>query len=421
MTATGYELPRLRPEVVLGPALRSGPDVVHHMKDPATGAYYRIGRREHFIMRRMDGAHTLQDIGREYSEEFGLRLGDDSWQQMFTLLGRRQLLDGYADETALNSLKAATEAKRVSPASWHQKRWVLLRPDDVCATLARFLAFAFRRPFVVPGLLIAIALQVYIWFHAPALASDASHRTWWPVTVPASLALLFVITAMHELAHGVACKHFGGEVNEIGLRWRFPMMDAYCRTDDIVLFHRRSARVATAFAGVFVTMLSLAPVVLVWQLSSDWPVVHSVAAGLILFGSFGAVGNLAPFLQLDGYAMLGHALNMADLRRECLAFWRLRLGKRTPERAKRLASYPDRDRRIYSVYGVATVIVLASAYVCLTCFWYVSLHRWVGSGVAVSILAAETVLVAWLLGFAARTRATKAALAKADLAGTARG
>ncbi len=409
MTATGYELPRLRPGIVLGPALRSGPDVVHHLKDPATGTYYRVGQREHFIMRRMDGAHTLEDINREYVEQYGRRLGDDSWRQMFTLLGQRQLLDGFAEEAALARLKASTEAKRASRSSWAQRRWVLLRPDEVCAVLARVFAFGFRRAFVVPALLLAIALQVFIWSHASLLASDASHRTWWPVTVPASLLLLSLITALHELAHGVACKHFGGEVNEIGLRWRFPMMDAYCRTDDIVLFHRRSARVATAFAGVFVTMLALAPILVLWAVTPGWQIGHSVAAGMLLFGSFGAVGNLAPFLQLDGYAMLGHALDMADLRRECLKFWRLRLGRRTPERAARLQSYPARDSRIYAIYGITSVLVLGVGYACLTGFWYLSLQRWVGSLFAVLILAAETTLVAWLLGFAARTRATKTA------------
>jgi putative peptide zinc metalloprotease protein len=318
VTATGYQRPRLRPDVVLGPGLRSGPDVVHHVKDSATGTYYRIGPREHFILGRMDGAHTLEDINAEYLQHYGRRLGEDSWRQMFTLLGQRQLLDGFTDPDALARLKVATEAKRAVRGSWAQRRWVLLQPDELCTRLARVFGFAFRRAFVVPALLVMIALEVFVWSHAGTLASDAAHRTWWPVTVAVSLLLLLGIAALHELGHGVACKHYGGEVNEIGFRWRFPMIDPYCRTDDIVLFHRRSARVVTAFAGIFMTLLALLPVLAAWALTPDWRLGHSIAAGLLLFGSFGAVANLAPFLQLDGYAMLGHALDQADLRRESL-------------------------------------------------------------------------------------------------------
>ncbi|HEY0168651.1 MAG TPA: hypothetical protein VGB75_16520 [Jatrophihabitans sp.] len=413
MTATGYQLPRLRPEVVLGPALRAGPDVVHHVKDPATGTYYRIGHREHFILRRMDGAHTLEDIGAEYAQHYGRRLGEDSWRQLFTLLGQRQLLDGHADEAALTRLKAATEAKQAVQSSWAHRSWVLLHPDEVCTRLAEAFGWAFRRAFVAPALLVMLALQVFVWTHVRTLAADATDRTWWPLTISLSLLLLLLITALHELGHGVACKHYGGEVNEIGFRWRFPRLEPYCRTDDIVLFHRRSARVVTAFAGTFVTLLALLPLLAVWALIPGWQLGQSIAAGLLLFGSFGAVVNLAPFLQLDGYAMLGHALNQADLRRDCLRFWRLRLGRRGPERAERLGAYPTRERWIYTVYGISAVLVLGAGYATLMWLWYHSLRRWMSGPYAVTILAAETVLVVVLLGFAARTRTTRLAAAKA--------
>jgi hypothetical protein len=413
VTATGYQLPRLRPDIVLGPALRSGPDVVHHVKDPATGTYYRIGHREHFVMRRMDGAHTLDDINAEYLQQYGRRLGDDSWRQLFTLLGQRQLLDGFTEPAALDRLRAATEAKRAVRNSWAQRRWVLLQPDELCTRLAGVFGFAFRRAFVIPALLVVLALEVFVWSHMRTLAVDAAHRTWWPLTISLSLLLLLVIAGVHELGHGVACKHYGGEVNEIGFRWRFPRLEPYCRTDDIVLFHRRSARVVTAFAGIFVTLLALLPLLGLWALTPGWQLGHSVAASLLLFGSFGAVVNLAPFLQLDGYAMLGHALDQADLRRESLRFWRLRLGRRSPERAERLDAYPVRDRRIYTGYGISSVLVLGAVYAALLVLWYHSLRRWMAGPYAVTILAVETVLVAVLLGFAARTRSARLAAAKA--------
>ncbi|HTZ43223.1 MAG TPA: ATP-binding cassette domain-containing protein [Jatrophihabitans sp.] len=400
MTAAGYQLPRLRPEVVLGPGLRSGPNVVHHLKDPVTGTYYRIGQREHFILQRMDGEHSRDDINAEYVAQFGRRLGEDSWRQLFTLLGQRQLLADYADETALERIREATAAKRAGRSSWAQHRWVLLRPDELCARLARSFAFAFRPAFAVPAALAGLALQVFVWAHVSRLAGDATHRTWWPLTLLVSVLLFSLVTAAHELGHGVACKHFGGEVNEIGLRWRFPMMDAYCRTDDIVLFHRRRARVGTAFAGVFVTMLALLPVLGLWLASAHWPFGRSVAAGILLFGSFGAAINLAPFLQLDGYAMLTHALGLADLRRETVRFWRLLLGRG----ADRLAGYPERDRWIYAGYGVCAVTALGSGYAAVVTFWFHSLRHWMGPVPAAAILTVETLVVGGLLAMAARGR-----------------
>jgi putative peptide zinc metalloprotease protein len=401
---TADDLPRLRPEIVLGPALRTGTKTVHHVKDARTGCYYRVGPREHFIMGLMDGRHTLEDIALRYSDTYDRRLGPDHWRQMFTLLGRYQLLDGHADPAVLDRLRQAQEARDSARRGWLRRRWVLLRPDRLCAALAARLAFAFRAAFVVPALVLVAALQVFVWTHVAALGRETAHERMWAVTVPVSLVLVWMITFLHELAHGVTCRHFGGTVTEIGVSWRFPMMTPYCRTDDIVLFQRRRARVGTAFAGVFVSLLSLAPVTVWWWLTRTGGPGHALAAGLLLFGSAAALMNLLPFLRSDGYVMLTHALNLADLRRESYRFWLLRLRWRDRAARETLRAYPARDARAYTVYGMASLLFGAAAYCALMWVWFGSLRRWTGPGWAIAVLAAETAIVAGLMAAAARGR-----------------
>ncbi|MGW3493812.1 M50 family metallopeptidase [Streptomyces sp. NPDC001020] len=404
MTDTTYDRPRLRPEVVLGPAMRSGPRTVHHIKDARTGCYYRVGPREHFIMGLMDGGHTLEDIGRRYTDTYDRRLGPGHWQQMFTMLGRYQLIDGHADDAALERLKQAHEAKQSARQGWLRRRWVILRPDQLCAALATRLAFAFRAAFLIPAFVLLVAVQVFVWTHVATLTHEATHQGSSVITLPLSAVLLWGITVLHEFAHGVTCRHFGGVVAEIGLSWRFPMLVPYCRTDDIVLFHQRRARVGTAFAGVFVSLLALVPVAAWWWLAGEGALGRPLVAGLLLFGSGAAVINLLPILRSDGYVMLTHALNIADLRRESYRFWRLRLRWRDPAAGERLSAYPPRDIRTYVLYGVGSLLLLLSAYCALMWVWFHSLQRWVGPTWAVAILAAETVVVAGVLALAARGR-----------------
>ncbi|MGC4996737.1 MULTISPECIES: M50 family metallopeptidase [unclassified Streptomyces] len=406
MTETAYDRPRLRPEVVLGPALRSGPKTVHHVKDARTGCYYRVGPREHFIMGLMDGGHTLEDIGRSYTDAYDRRLGPAHWQQMFTMLGRYQLLDGYADDAALDKLRQAHEAKESARQSLLRRRWVMLRPDRLCATLATRLAFAFRAAFLVPASLLVAALQVFVWTHLSTLTHDATHQKSWMITVPLSVVLFWGITVLHEFAHGVTCRHFGGTVTEIGLSWRFPMLTPYCRTDDIVLFPRRGARVGTAFAGVFVSLLALVPVLAWWLLARDGVPGRPLAAALLLFGSAGALMSLLPVLRSDGYVMLTHALDLVDLRRESYRFWRLRLRRRDPAAREQLDAYPPRDARAYAVYGITSLLLLASAYCGLMWVWFGTLQRWTGPLWAAVILAVESVVAAGILALAARGRRT---------------
>ncbi|MEU6574772.1 hypothetical protein [Streptomyces sp. NPDC046805] len=404
MTETAYGRPRLRPEVVLGPALRSGPKTVHHVKDARTGCYYRVGPREHFIMGLMDGSHTIEDIGRRYTATYDRRLGPAHWQQVFTMLGRYQLLDGYADDAALDKLRRAHEDKQSARQGWLRRRWVILRPDQLCAALAARLAFAFHAAFLIPAFLLIVAVQLFVWTHVATLTHEATHQHSWPVTVPLSMTLFWGITVLHEFAHGVTCRHFGGTVTEIGLSWRFPMLTPYCRTDDIVLFHRRRARVGTAFAGVFVSLLALVPVMIWWWSAGDGALGRPLASGLLLFGSGGAVMSLVPILRSDGYVMLTHALNLVDLRRESYRFWRLRLRGRDPDARKSLSAYPPRDTRAYTLYGIVSLLLLVSAYAALMWVWFSTLQRWTGPVWAVVILAAETAVVAGVLSLAARGR-----------------
>ncbi|MDN3352019.1 hypothetical protein [Actinomadura sp. DC4] len=388
--------PALRADVVLGPGLRSGGTVVHHVKDPRTGWFYRVGPREHFIMSRLDGSHTLAEVADEYLAAFGRRLAASHWTQIFTMLGGRQLLAGTADPAALARLADAHAERSRADRSPMRRRRALFHPDAWCAAAARRLRWAYSAWFVVPALLAVVALEVFVAAHLPALSADARGGAGLWLSVPAGLACLWAITALHEAAHGVTCKHFGGTVPEIGIMWRFPMFTPYCKTDDVVLFHRRHARVATAFAGVFVSLLALLPVLAWWALSAGHPVSRGLAAGLLVFGSVTAWLNLVPLLQLDGYHMLAHALRAAELRTETVRYAGLVL-RRDPRRL----AYGRADRWIYSVYGTVAGIVLGGGYLALCAAWFVSLDRWAGPVVAAVVPVCVTLLI---LGFLAYSR-----------------
>jgi putative peptide zinc metalloprotease protein len=381
---TAVSRPRLRPEVTLGPGLRCGPRTVHRVRDRLTGCSYRVGAREHFVLAMMDGEHTMDDIGHAYAEVFGKVLGPDSRGQIFAMLGRTQLLDGYADPTALDRLRTAREdreARRTGSGTWYRRRWVLSRPDRLCGRLARALALVFHPAAVATCLLISLAGQVYVWTHFAALTQDTAHRPPWPVTVPLFLLLAWALTAVHELAHGVACRHFGGQVSEIGVRWRLPLLVPYCRTDDVMLFPARSARVGTAYAGCHAVLVLVAPLVAVWALLPHGGPSSATLATVILFGSGGSHIALLPFLGLDGQAILEHATGRTELGRQTWRFWTGRESR---------GDYRRSDAAVHAGYGAAACAALVAGYALLMQLWYDTLRNWVGPVPAFAILVAES-------------------------------
>jgi putative peptide zinc metalloprotease protein len=305
------------------------------------------------------------------------------------MLGRRQLLDADVDEAALARLAAACQAARAGDRSLLRRRFAVTFPASWCAAAAARLRFAWRLWFVIPVVLVALAVEAHALGHLGALAAAArpgAHP--WQV-VPADVAGVWLLILVHELGHGLTCAHYGGTVTEIGVLWRFPMLIPYCKTDDMTLFGARRARVATAFAGMF-TGLAALPALWAWQaLSGPGSASRSIAAGLLLFTAITTLTNLTPFLGLDGYHMLTHALGYADLRADSQRFW-FGLLFRRPRTGRALSRS---DRLTHVAYGVATAAFFGGGYAVLSALWFHRLERWMPPALAGVVLGVETLLI----------------------------
>lgn len=387
--------PQLRPDVLVGPAVRSGAVLVHNVKDARTGRYFQIGPREFFIVSRLDGNATLAQIGGEYAAAFGRRLDEQRWGQILRTLASRQLLTGLAEDPADGSGAAAPAPPQ--PRGPLYARLVLMNPGRRFAAAAPRLRFAFSPWFVVPALLAVLCVEVLVALAAPTLLGQA--RLLWdaPAAGIAVVVTLWLSVAVHEAAHGLTATHFGGTATEIGVLWRFPVLAPYCRTNDVLLFPRRRQRVATAFAGVFASLLLLIPVVPVWALAPAGGSLQSAAAALLLFGSLSAVGNFVPFLQLDGYHMLNHALGMQNLRVESYRFLGLALRSSGRRGNRGTGAYPRRVKVTYTLYGVGSVLFGAALAGWFIVWWFRLLEPTVGapraSVVIAGMLLAGTALV----------------------------
>jgi putative peptide zinc metalloprotease protein len=377
--------PRLRPDVIVGPGLRDGTRVVHHLKDPRTGWYFRIGPREQFIVSRLDG-RRLEEIGAEYQAEFGRRLAEPHWQQILGLLGGRRLLVGTDDEQSIAELAASARTQGRANRGLLLYRKPLLNPDRLFGRLLPRLRPLFSPYVVTPVLLAVAALEIYLVLHASPLYRDmrlAAHR---PAILVAGIALIWVTLALHETAHGLTCKYFGGSAPEIGIIWRFPILAPYCKADDVVLFWSRWHRVATAFAGIFAGLVAILPFWPLWTFTAPGTAAHELAAFVLIIGSVAALANLVPFLQLDGYFMLNHALGMVNLRTETYRYWG-RLVGRVVRRGAGVREYPWWARIAYLIYGAVSLAYLGSLALRFLGSLFRLLHRWLGTGASLLVVA----------------------------------
>ena len=85
-----------------------------------------------------------------------------------------------------------------------------------------------------------VAAVWVLWANRQDVAQSLANSLRWETAVLAGLVLL-VVTLLHELAHGLTCKHYGGEVREIGFLLLFFMPCFYCNVSDAWLLARLNA------------------------------------------------------------------------------------------------------------------------------------------------------------------------------------
>ncbi|MFE3830185.1 peptidase M50 [Streptomyces sp. NPDC059092] len=349
--------PALRPDILLSPALLHGPATVHLIKEPAAGASFEVGEKEYFLISRLDGVRSLAEIGDEYARAYGRRLAAPHWQRLLQLLGTRGLLAG-------GPARPAPEPPARGLFEGSVLRGTLRLVADAHATttrLHRLLRPALRTPVLLALAALTVAMEVLLAAHLGELARD----TWWllrqPVALVAVFTLLWLSTALHELAHGVAARHHGGTVGEIGVRWRLPVAVMYCTVDNYRYLRSRRHQLAVAGAGAFANLLFLLPFLAWWAALPPGDPTRRLLSGLLLLGSVQALVNFLPLPPLDGYTMLGHALRVSGLAPESGRYLRLRL-----RGGPAAAAYPRRARTLYLGYAVGSVLLAALILAALT-------------------------------------------------------
>ncbi|WP_405798563.1 site-2 protease family protein [Streptomyces sp. NBC_01506] len=349
--------PALRPDVLVSDAFLLGPRTVHLVKNPGSGKSYEVGVKEHFLIARMDGTRGLDELGADYATQYGKRLGDANWQQLLGMLGARGLLEGgpaAPTGPAASAVPAAEEPPKPERTLLRGTLPLVADADATADRLHRVFGFLLAAPFMVPLLLLITAMEVVAVARLGELVDGAVALFTNPVLLAGAATLLWFSTALHELAHGVVARRYGGQVAEIGLRWRLPVVIMYCTVDNYPYLRTRWHRVATAAAGAVMNLAVLLPFCAVWLFAPVDEPTGEALAGLLLLGSVQALAMLVPFPPLDGYkiaAQLCGATALAASSREYV-----RLAVRRDPAAK---AYPRRARTAYLAYTAGSSLVLA--------------------------------------------------------------
>lgn len=378
-------LPPRHPGVVFGPVIANGWRRQHLIGAPSMGGLVGLGDREHRVLELLDGSRRADEIRVDVESRFGVPLSEPGLYRLVGMFASKGLID--IDRALAGSLESA------GPETRPARRNTLLRAERALVDPNRFLeavrpvtAALFRPAVVVVCAVAVLAGLVQLVVDLPTITGHARTMIQHPAQFVTVVVVVLVSLAIHELAHAAACRHWGGAVRALGVRWRFPIVVAYADVPDHALFRPVYQRVATCVAGVWSSLLIFVPVAALWAIGSagDWswlPALASIQLALVASVLF----NLVPLFGLDGYQVLSHVLGVTNLGAHGTA-----TVSRLVSRSGRaeLAEAPRKLVVTYAVYGVFAL--LAGLAMAAAVVWWL---RWL-VGAVIGTTAADVVTVA---------------------------
>ena len=319
------------------------------VKDPETGKFYRFREVEHFILQQLDGSTPADHIRQRVEERFGAPLPSDTFDQFIKTLRRLGLLETKDAQGHMSRRRGRIRGSLL------YLRFKAFDPDRLFNRLVGKVRFCFTPQFLACSaalILLAFGITVSNW--------DEISRDFVRLLRPELFLLawltIFVITTLHESAHGLTCKHFGGEVHEMGFLLIYFQPALYCNVSEAWLFPKKSHRLWVTVAGPYFEIILWALATLAWRVTDSETWLNSAALVVVATSGIKTVLNLNPLMKLDGYYLLSDYLEVPNLRERAFQYLRESIKGSTGLPPETTREVTPRERRIYLSYGLAASV-----------------------------------------------------------------
>lgn len=272
------------------------------VKDHRRDKFFKIGETEYRILLGIDGAHTLDEMVESRPGERSV-----SRRAVITFLQRLDSL-GLLE-------RGGTEVTHIAAQETAYFRKRLFDPDSLLASLNRKLNWSMTRRSVIASFALMAIVGLGLLLRADEVAAYAAY-TYREYGIVPLIALILSIAVLHEFAHGLACKHFGGEVRDIGVLMIFRLIPAfYCNVSDLHRLSRRSERLWVIFAGIYLQLVTSAIAGGIWLLTTPYTMIADLGFLTLVAGTLNLLVNCNPLIKLDGYYALSQLIGIDNLQR----------------------------------------------------------------------------------------------------------
>ena len=329
-------------------------------------ALFQFTPAEWAVVQLFDGQRTYQEIADQLSAETGAAYASEEVREFAAKLAEAhfwystplersttgsQRLKQERSDAAKRKKSKFSDLSQVFLSGWdpdafldkaHAKLYFIYTPWFTLLTLAVFTFMAY----------------VFVDRWSEIGADSLRFYNFREKNLPEALqfwALCAFVLCLHEVGHGLSCKHYGGHVHRMGFGLVYLMPVFYTDITEVWVYGGPKQRWVTALSGSWTELLICAAATPIWWATPYGSILHSVAYNLMLITGVGVIFfNWNPLIKLDGYYLLTDYLDLPDLKEDSTVYT-ASLVKRYLWRMPVQVPFVRKRRRVgYVIYALAS-------------------------------------------------------------------
>jgi putative peptide zinc metalloprotease protein len=319
------------------------------MKNHANGTYYDLDELTNLIWNLTDGKRTVKQIVKETQRE-------KPHVQERTILGTLLFL---AESNLLLASVEQTPKKRFRVVSAFEVNLGLVkRSNDFLQSLNKRVQPLFKKSLLWAATVFIVV--GFVWFLGD-FVSIYGKKANFEILGSSVVGFFFYnfvalgpVIAIHEIAHGLALVHYGGQPGEMGTGLFYFSPIFYIETTDAWGL-KRGERMMVYLAGNISTLtIGSALAIIHFTVPIPQPASHILTMAAF-YCFIISLFNFAPPFETDGYYILTDIVNMPNLRRDSYGYLGsvFRRAFRRPVKT-RIQGLTRQKKRILLVYAVAS-------------------------------------------------------------------
>src|ERR1700678_1420383 len=372
--AKGLRRPKLRDDLRISEQTVAG-ETSYVIKNQETNSYNRYGSTEYELLQLCDGTPTYTEIAEEMTARHPESPLDETEALEFIDSIEPAMWERSIGEKNLAVLERIRDERkgRVDQSSMLYISFKAWDPNKTLEKIDPYLSWMFTWGFVYFSLFI-FAVSFYLlagdWTRVQQdtselynFANKSAYDIWifW--------ILLLGLGAIHEFGHGLTCKHYGGDVHQMGFLLIYFTPAFFTDTTDILLFQTGAPRQWVIFAGIWIELVICGLAALVWHFTAPGSLTNDFFYKMMLLsGIQGALLTLNPLVKADGYYALSQFLNMDNLREDSFGYLRAWVQKYIFRHDIDLPSSSKRQRRVFFLFGISAIIYSMSLLIIMLLF-----------------------------------------------------